>query len=250
MNCTTESGIPGSLLDPLIGAKLIEASGTPRFGVLLLDAARALANADELFVYRLALGCSPVALLSSGELAGAEQRMNLYSRKYHSHDPVLHSPESIPCGGFVRYVRASEIAQADYRELCFERPGFVDKICFGWRSESDITVISFYAREGVRRKHPALSVLASIGLSVLRKPNSHGGAEGLVPHIEQRLLDLYPQLTRRERAVCSRTISGWSARRIAETLDIRPATVLTYRQRAYERLGFSKASDFLGTLLG
>jgi hypothetical protein len=77
MNCTTESGIPGSLLDPLIGAKLIEASGTPRFGVLLLDAARALANADELFVYRLALGCSPVALLSSGELAGAEQRMNI-----------------------------------------------------------------------------------------------------------------------------------------------------------------------------
>jgi DNA-binding CsgD family transcriptional regulator len=249
MHYIAESANTATILDPLIGAKLIAASGTPRFGVLLLEAARAIANTVELFAYRLPLGCSPVALLSSGELDGAEQRMDLYSRKYHSHDPVLHSPHSVPRGGFVRYVRASEIAQADYRELCFERPGFVDKMCFGWRSASDITVISFYARNGGRSKHPALSVLASIGLSVLRTPRPRVVAEGLVFDIEQRLLDLYPQLSGRERAVCSRTIAGWSARRIAEHLDIRPSTVLTYRQRAYERLGFSKASDFLGKLL-
>jgi DNA-binding CsgD family transcriptional regulator len=63
------------------------------------------------------------------------------------------------------------------------------------------------------------------------------------------MISPFPQLSQRERQVCARTLAGWTAKQIGRALGLRTATVLTYRQRAYQRFGFRSASDFLQTLL-
>ncbi len=71
----------------------------------------------------------------------------------------------------------------------------------------------------------------------------------LVTVFEQRLAADFPQLTPRERQVCARTVAGWSAASTATSLGLTRASVLTYRQRAYHKLGFSRAADFLERLV-
>ena len=64
-----------------------------------------------------------------------------------------------------------------------------------------------------------------------------------------RLVRTFPLLTEREREITARSILGESAAEIGAALAIKPATVHTYRLRAYARYGFSRSSDFLTALL-
>lgn len=65
------------------------------------------------------------------------------------------------------------------------------------------------------------------------------------PRTLDRLLLLlenrFPQLTKREREVCALTIVGNMTQKISEVLDLSLNTVVTYRRRAYDKLGVSYA---------
>lgn len=62
--------------------------------------------------------------------------------------------------------------------------------------------------------------------------------------IEHRLGSTFEDLTGRERAVCARTMVGMTAEAIGLDLGISPASVLTYRRRAYGRYAFTHANQF------
>ena len=91
----------------------------------------------------------------------------------------------------------------------------------------------------------ALSLHAQCHSAIAAEPAQPDAAQTLL----QRLRRSFPQLTERERSIVAQTLLGESAAQIAQALDIKPATVLTYRQRAYERYRFNRASDFLVGLL-
>jgi len=57
-----------------------------------------------------------------------------------------------------------------------------------------------------------------------------------VAELEARFATRYPLLTGRERQVCARAAIGMSVEATALDLGIRKTSVLTYRQRAYQRL--------------
>ena len=57
------------------------------------------------------------------------------------------------------------------------------------------------------------------------------------PLLAQRLLARAPGLTERELAVCLRLLRGMTHDGVAADLDLRPPTVKTYRNRAFQRLG-------------
>ena len=58
-----------------------------------------------------------------------------------------------------------------------------------------------------------------------------------VSEIEERFAKQYPCLTARERQVCARAAAGMTVEATAVDLGIAKTSVLTYRQRAYQRLG-------------
>ncbi|MFD0847063.1 helix-turn-helix transcriptional regulator [Sphingosinicella xenopeptidilytica] len=237
------------LLDPDIGAALVEAVGTPVFGTLMLDAARSVAGVDEIFAYHVRDGQRPVALSSISERGDHDRRARHYAERFYHHDPVVHARQRTAAGrGFIACVRAAEIGLRDYRAICFEQPRFADKLCFGWRGAGRAIVLSFYRRrdsEGTA----ALAALANVGLTALARQAVPASESNLVERLETRIARAFPALTLRERQVAARTIAGWTAERTADALDIRPSSVLTYRQRAYQRLGFSGAADFLPSIL-
>jgi DNA-binding CsgD family transcriptional regulator len=239
------------LLDPDIGAALVDAVGTPAFGTLMLDAAQSVAGVDEIFAYHIRDGERPVALSSISERGDHDRRARHYAERFYHHDPVVHARQRTAAGrGFVACVRAGEIGLRDYRAICFEQPRFADKLCFGWRGAGRAIVLSFYRRrdsEGTA----ALAALANVGLTALARQNitSPDPEARLVERLETRITRAFPVLTLRERQVAARTVAGWTAERTADALDIRPSSVLTYRQRAYQRLGFSGAADFLPAIL-
>jgi len=236
------------MVDPRLGAELIDAAGTPVLPALLLEAAHEIAGVDEIFAYRATADDAPNTLLSVSKLDDAAGRAANYVRGFFRFDPVTRLRAAGAADTFVVSVSADDLTQARYRALCFDGPRFAEKLCFGWRDGAEALVLSFYRRDAAGLADEAgLTPLANVALSILAKEGRR--VLPLVDRLEHRLAHRFPQLTRREREVSARTIAGWTAEESAADLGIRAGTVLTYRQRAYERLGFCGAHDFLGELL-
>lgn len=249
MPVMTWSGLPEPV-DPRIGASLIEAAGRETFGDVLLDAAQRYDFVEEVFAYRIGTDGKPVVVGSSSGLDRSDERAELFARRFYRDDPARSIWEETPVGQvFARRVHATQILLHDYRAICFDQPAFADKLCFGWRGKDESLFLSMYRRGAAEWEGAArLAALASVALSAIAQKPQQGSAS-LADRLEQRLARSYPDLRGRELQVCARTMAGQNADEIAEELGIGRATVLTYRQRAYQRYGFSGSSDFLPAIL-
>lgn len=250
-----------ALVSPSLGQALIEAAATPHFASVLLGAARQFDSIDEVFAYQVDIGKGGVrTLLATGERKGLAERTGEYARRFHAKDPLLAGASPDKAFGFSRRVRAADIPKGEYRELCFEQPGFLDKVSFGWQEPGKLMVLSFY--RGLQARGESAAQLWSLGQLAMAALNLHAQSgqpsEIPAPSLAQldaqqvlllRLQRSFPQLTERERLIVALSLLGDSAAEIAAALSIKPATVLTYRQRAYERYRFNRASDFLAGLL-
>ena len=239
---------PG-LIDPDFAADLIDAAGGAGFPARILGLAHDLAGIEEIFAYQVEATGAPKALVSSSDIEHVAARAAWYARRFHHIDPAnIARQQALPGTGFVKRVPIEEILQPDYRRICFERPRFNEKLCYGWRGGARSFVVSFYSRAPIPHGVAALDALAQIVLTGLARDRRPRDAEALVDVFERRLSSLYPALTSREREVTARTLAGATARDIAGQLGVSSGTVLTYRQRTYQKLGVSKASDLLASM--
>ncbi|MFC5738177.1 helix-turn-helix transcriptional regulator [Sinirhodobacter huangdaonensis] len=237
------------LIDPDRAALLLEARDPALFAERLLGLAHSATGVEELFAYRVGDG-APQALASSSGLGDVRERAEAYARRFHASDPAAAARRAArPGSGFACRIPAEAIELGAYRRLCFERPRFAEKICFGWRKPEATTVVTFYARSGGAAPDMAqLGALAQLAITGLTR--NAAPAVPLVEEVERRLAAAHPSLTGRERGVCARSLAGETAREIGHALGLSPATVLTYRQRAYQKLGPSRANDLLAAVMG
>ncbi len=240
-----------SPIDIEAGGRLIEAVGTPEFGSELLAAARAISDVDELFGYLVCGDEEPQVLVSSGTLAGLEGRVEDYVHRFFRHDPAVHEIRRIAVGdSFVQRIGIADIVLHDYRRRCFDAPGFTEKLSFGWRGERYVLFISFYRRRAYDdRALYKLASLANLTLAVMARHHAPLNRDNVVDVLERRLKRSFDRLTVRERQICARTLAGHSAAAIGEELGVSAGTVLTYRQRAYQKYGISGAPEFLPAVL-
>jgi len=243
----------GGLIDPDKAADLLEARDPALFSERLLEAAHSTAGVEELFAFRVDEGAAPVALASSSGLGDAGERTRAYARRFHRSDPAAAARlATAPGSGFHLRVPAAAIALGEYRKLCFERPRFVEKISFGWTKADHALVVSFYQRhDGVEPDIAQLGALAQLAITGLTRMAARPvEAAPLVAEVERRLAEAHGVLTGRERAVCARTLAGRTAREIGAELGLGVGTVLTYRQRAYQKLGVSRSNELLAAVMG
>lgn len=240
------------LIDPDRAAVLLDARDLPVFSERLLDAAYSAGGVEELYAYR-AGARAPETLASSSDLDDVAERAAAYARRFHRSDPAVTALKAArPGSGFLCRIPADRIELAAYRDLCFDRPRFSEKLCFGWRFADHSLVVTFYHRgvsgaEIDMAQLGALAQLAITGLTRLtRRPKE---TPSLVAELETRLAESHPVLSRRERETCARTLAGRTAIEIAAELGLGHGTVLTYRQRAYQKLGLSKSSDLLAAIM-
>jgi DNA-binding CsgD family transcriptional regulator len=93
------------------------------------------------------------------------------------------------------------------------------------------------------RKHLALRPAAPVGGSMAPAVQAEAAVRG-------RLRDRCPRLTERELQVCSAIVQGWTFDGIAADLQVSAATVKTYRDRAFRRLGIHHRNQLYGMCMG
>jgi DNA-binding CsgD family transcriptional regulator len=145
-------------------------------------------------------------------------------------------------------VRPADIASAAYRSTFFDATGIIERISVvqrgadGWRGLN----VARHARQGFCSggELDAIAGLARLALPMLPLARGDSPVHGLtVAMLEQRFAACHPGLTLRERQVCARAAAGLSVAASAQDLGIAGTSVVTYRQRAYRRLGVASSLE-------
>ncbi|MCP5145242.1 MAG: helix-turn-helix transcriptional regulator [Gammaproteobacteria bacterium] len=167
-----------------------------------------------------------------------------YCRWYQHLDPLsdayLAAPECSDVA--LQRIYPDDIESIGFRRRFFDDAGIVERVGIvqrgndAWRGMT----VARHAREGrfSDEELDALVGLACLTLPMLPLNRKRGPSAPplTVDQLEDRFGRRYQQLTRRERQVCARAALGMTVEATARDLGIARTSVLTYRQRAYQRL--------------
>ena len=233
---------------------LIGAIGSAEFGAAVRHCVEMLTSgARRLYLFEVAGGGGDALRYHHCEphIAGL---LPAYSLTYKRLDPIGHLYQAAPRPGdmAVQRVRPCDIGSAEFRRRFFDEPGIVERISLvergasGWRGLN----VARHRSDGVfsERELDALAGLARLALPMLPLARPSGPVETTVTsaQLEERFARRWPALTRRERQVCARAAIGLSIEATAIELGIAKTSVVTFRQRAYRRLGVTSPFELCG----
>jgi len=223
---------------------LLRTLGSLRFGPAVRDAVMSAAPAvRRIYLFEAAGREHSTVRYFFGE-RGLADLFPAYRRWYLRQDPVWDACHATPrCGDVaLQTVRAADLPRGDFRRRVFDDAGIVERISVvqrgadGWRGVN----VARHAAGGVFSDG---EIHALVGLACLLLPmiplhrERHTEVAQLtVAELEQRFAARFAPLTARERQVCARAAAGMDVTATALALGIAKSSVLTYRQRAYQRL--------------
>jgi len=176
---------------------------------------------------------------------GLTELFPAYLKSYLRLDPVGDAYRAAPACSDValQRVRPSDIASAGFRQRVFDEAGIVERVSVvqrgpdAWRAINVARHVSEgYFSDGELGALIALACLLLPMLPINRR-RSAGPLALSVRQLEERFAARYEYLTLRERQVCARAVFGMSVESTALDLGVGKTSVLTYRKRAYQRLG-------------
>jgi DNA-binding CsgD family transcriptional regulator len=225
--------------------KLLAAIGTDDFGPLVRDSIRSVtAGVRRVYLFEATHRERSTLQYSDCE-PGVARLFPAYRKWYLRVDPVLDALAEAPECGDVAMLRVQppDIAPADFRKRFFDDGGIVERVSViqrgadGWR----VINVARHVSKGCcsEQELGALVGLACLVLPMLplnRVRRSAALQPLTVAQLEERFAARFAALTARERQVCARAALGMSVEATALDLGIAKTSVLTYRQRAYQRL--------------
>ncbi len=165
---------------------------------------------------------------------------------YRSDETFLAAREqATQAGPLLVHWHAREIPRP-HREHIYIRHGLTERLSLVCRDKDEaLLAVNLYRHE----EHPAFSD---------EEIEAMGGAAGLLLSCVRKHIALShpPQsqvlaaLPRREREVCERMLKGWTHEGIAADLGLSAATVKTYRDRAFDRLGIRHRNELFALVAG
>lgn len=231
-------------------AGLIGCIGDTQFGQRGIEQLARLLPLGWWTVYRLFDDAPPV-LHFGGSLQPEDcvaDAFCAYRAGVWRHDRALDGTrERIARGAAVlTHLHALELAP-EHRQRIFQRHGLSERLSLVCEhADGALLSLNLYRHES----QPAFSdherdTLQSLGPLLL---------SCVLRHLALRprgtaVADAFATLTRREREVCERLLRGWTHDGIAADLQLAPATVKTYRDRAFERLGIHQRHELFALAL-
>lgn len=224
--------------------KLLRAIGTSEFGSIVRDSVLSMtAGARRVYLFEATDRVRNDLHYSFCEPAVAEL-FPAYRKWYLRRDPVGDAFAAAPEHGDVALQRVlpSDIAAPVFRRRFFDDAGIVERVSIIQRGADAWRVInvSRHASDG-RCSDQEIGSLVGLACLVLpmlplNRRGTHAAQRLTVAQLEERFADHCVRLTARERQVCARAVLGMSVEATALELGIAKTSVLTYRQRAYQRL--------------
>jgi len=224
--------------------RLLGAIGTEEFGSTMRDSVMAVtAGARRIYLFE-ATGRDDHSLQYYFCEPGVADLFPTYHKWYVRLDPVFDAYRAAPeCSDVAMLrIRPPDISSRGFRQRFFDDAGIVERVSIIQRGAESWRVINVarHASEGCFGDD---ELDALIGLACLALPmlplNRRGRAtpqQLTVAQLEERFATRFDRLTNRERQVCARAAIGMTVEATALDLGIAKTSVLTYRQRAYQRL--------------
>lgn len=236
------------------------AIGRASFPQTLIGALRRVADVGHCMVFSFAGERSANCLLDAGNIPIGRDLGVAYSGHFHLSDPNRDAifEGQTNAAPILLPTFARRMYSDSYRKIFFEDSDIVDKCATAIWVEDTCFYVNFYritsqgrfAREEVQR---LMAVAPAVSAAVARHFQQDVAAEGGDPL--RRLKALFANaapfaaLTGREKDVCLRILSGFSSEAIAAELGISLHSALTYRKRAYEKLGISAQNELFAIAL-
>jgi DNA-binding CsgD family transcriptional regulator len=238
-------------------ADAIGALGTTGFGMAAFRVFEDAFDVDHwaIFRYGMADPVKCIATASRNHEAAAGRNVDLFLTRCHRVDPSLiafrQQQSARPC--LVR-MGISDIDDVQYRH-CFYTANVQERVSFFLADGAELLQLCIYRRRAIRAfSDSEMRMFAAISGLIANAAVKHealcertAGTPGrLDPGVlERRLQALDARLSRRECEVCVLAILGKTVDATARDLRIRRTSVITYRQRAYQKLGIARLSDLV-----
>lgn len=258
----------GATSDPLTNGAMdgldqaILRVGHPAFADALMAHLRRIAAVDHCMVFAFTTDRNAQCLLDVGSIATGNDLGDAYAGHFHANDPnkeAMFNRDSSTDPILMPFV-ARGMYRRDYRKLFFDDSGIVDKfaaalwhdgVCI-YTNFYRVTASGRYSEPQIAALHRASPVLAATiarhcQLSLAAKSPEPQDATGLL----RQAFAMAPlnRLTARERDVCANILLGFSSEAIACELAISLNSVLTYRRRAYQRLGITSQNELFSIVM-
>jgi DNA-binding CsgD family transcriptional regulator len=225
--------------------RLLAAIGTDEFGPTVWDSVLSVtAGARRIYLYE-ATGPEDTSLQYFHGEPGLVELFPAYRKWYLRLDPVGDAYRAAPeCSNVVmQRIQPSDIDSPGFRRRFFDDAGIVERISIIQRGTDNWRAINVarHASDGCCSDEELRSLIGLACLVLSMLPLNRKRRAAPVPlsaaQLEERFAHRYSSLTLRERQVCARAAVGMSVEATALDLGIAKTSVLTYRQRAYQRLG-------------
>jgi len=235
------------------------AIGRASFPETLIGALRRVADVGHCMVFSFAGERQASCLLDAGNIPIGRDLGVAYSGHFFLSDP---NRDAILAGHadaapVLLPTFARRMYSDSYRKIFFDDSDIVDKCATAIWVEDTCFYVNFYritsqgrfAREDVQR---LMAVAPAVSAAVARHFQQDATAAG-DPLLRLQALfanaSPFAALTGREKEVCLRILSGFSSEAIACELGISLHSALTYRKRAYEKLGISAQNELFAIAL-
>jgi DNA-binding CsgD family transcriptional regulator len=235
------------------------AIGNPAFPQILLRTLDLLAGVSHCMVFAFAGERSARCLLGVGNIPIAPELGAAYSEHYYLTDPnrdvLLH--EQTTATPIVLPAFAPRMNSHAYRRIFFDNSRIVDKFAVAiWRDRT-CYYVNFYktmsrGRFDRQQSERLLQIAPSVSAVVARHLQD-GRSLGFDPMSMVEDLfhrdDAFSYLTARERDVCLGILCGLSSEAISAKFGISIHSTVTYRKRAYDKLGISSQNELFRMVL-
>lgn len=155
------------------------------------------------------------------------------------------------------YLARDEVPSLRYRQLCYDGVGIVDRFSILLKTVQGYGLsISFYRGtatgafdpvdvEGLIGFAPVVRAAAARHMELVARDSGPDYDTALM-----KLVERWPALSHREAQVAAGVVVGMTAEDIAHRLGIKPTSVITHRQKAYQRLAVANQRELLAKFYG
>lgn len=236
----------------VIIARLMDALGEPIFPERFFETLRALAQADLCSAFQVADDGSLVYLFALGDhsrIPGFAERASLdYAHRYWQRDMVTRQMLNAGASrGKVQVARQAwnGIRDPEYRRDCYERAHVLERLTLYCPEDLPVVASLYRTRESGPFTLAAvdrIELMAPLIMAMLVKHVRLQARQAARLHppareIADRLLQSGFALSAREAEVSAGLLLGRTHREISEAAGLAQSSIVTYRQRAYRKMG-------------
>lgn len=240
--------------------RVIESVGRSDFSSGLFDIARRFTGTEIVTAFVAAPDGEVHTLLAENHYNSGQPALEIARRYVARHwraDPAnaiaLDDGDAADCWG-VR-MKAGDIESSAYRSECYLSVGLSERFSLLQRREAGTLRLSIYRRRKESFSEAEIDNLVESAPLLMAALWRHyevtkpTGGRGAAQDFHARLEKAAPGLSKRERDVCALVAAGLTSEGIALELGVGINTVLTYRKRAYARLGISSQNELMRILM-